>query len=92
MSIFAQGTSTRLDYIKDMEEVTPPQPTTPKPTMANSYTSNLDFATQLCRLTKPSKLDQYLPRTLRNNSNASFERHLHDAMGWGSHTVDTDGF
>ena len=50
--------------------------------MANSYNSRQDFATQLCRMTKPGELDKYLPRTLRNDSNASFTRYLHDAMGY----------
>lgn len=60
--------------------------------MTSSYNSRQDFATQLCRMTKPSVLDKYLPRTLRNDSNNAFERYLHDAMGYRSHTVNTDGF
>ena len=47
--------------------------------MTNSYQ---DFNVQLARMTKPSQLDQYLPRTLRNDSNAQFTRYLHEAMGY----------
>ena len=50
--------------------------------MTSSRTSRQDFHIQLCRMTKPSKLDQYLPRTLRNESNALFTRYLHEAMGY----------
>ena len=60
--------------------------------MANSYNSRQDFHAQLAAITKPSSLDQYLPRTLRNDNDAAFARHLHEAMSYRSHTVDTDGF
>ena len=50
--------------------------------MTSSYTSRQDFNVQLARMTKPSQLDQYLPRTLRNDSNAQFTRYLHEAMGY----------
>ena len=53
--------------------------------MTNSYNSRQDFATQLCRMTKPSVLDKYLPRTMRNDNDAHFGRYLHDAMGYRSH-------
>lgn len=57
------------------------------------YQSANSFATQMAVMTRPSRfLSQYLPRTLREDSQATFERHLHDAMRWSSHTVDTDGF
>lgn len=62
--------------------------------MANSYTSRQDFNTQLCRMTKPASpiIRDLLPRTLANDSDALFTRYLHGAMGWASHTVNTDGF
>ena len=61
--------------------------------MTHTYNSRQDFSAQLARMSQPNRLlDQYMPRTLRNDSQATFERYLHGAMGWASHTVDTYGF
>ena len=57
------------------------------------YESNQDFAARMARFAAPNRvLDKYMHRTLRNESQATFERHLHEAMGYRSHTVGTDGF
>lgn len=51
--------------------------------MANTYNSRQDFSAQLARMSQPNRLlDQYMPRTLRNDSQATFERYLHGAMGY----------
>lgn len=62
--------------------------------MTSSYTSRQDFNVQLCRMTKPASpiIRDLLPRSLANDSDALFTRYLHEAMGYRSHTVDTDGF
>ena len=44
--------------------------------------SDQDFATRMAVYSRPSTLCQYLPRVLRNDSQASFERYLHEAMGY----------
>ena len=57
------------------------------------YGSRQDFAATMARCSKVSRfMLEHLPRTLANDSVETFERHLHDAMGYRSHTVDTDGF
>ena len=62
--------------------------------MTSSYNSRQDFNVQLARMTKPASpiIRDLLPRTLANDSDALFTRYLHEAMGYRSHTVDTDGF
>lgn len=51
--------------------------------MTNVYNSRQDFSAQLARMAQPNRLlDQYMPRTLRNDSQATFERYLHGAMGY----------
>ena len=56
--------------------------------MTVTLCSNQDFATRMASFAKPNRvLDRYMPRTLRNDSQVTFERHLHDAMGYRSHTV-----
>ena len=53
------------------------------------YDSNQDFATAMARISATSLfLHDLLPRTLAHDSQTSFERHLHDCMGWKSSTVD----
>ena len=57
--------------------------------MTSSYTSNQDFATSMARMSATSLwLHEHLPRTLAHDSQATFERHLHDAMGWKASTVN----
>ena len=53
------------------------------------YSSNQDWATAMARISSTSLfLHDLLPRTLAHDSQATFERHLHDAMGWKPSTVD----
>jgi len=53
------------------------------------YNSRQDFSAQLARMSQPNRvLDKYLPRTLRNDSQATFERYLHGAMGYKKSTVE----
>ena len=57
--------------------------------MTSLYQSADSFATQLAVITKPSTfLSQYLPRTLREESQVTFEGYLHQAMAWKASTVD----
>ena len=53
------------------------------------YESNQDFYTRMAKYSAPSRfLAKYLPRTLRNDSQSTFESHLHEAMGYRAHTVN----
>ena len=53
------------------------------------YDSTQDFAIAMARISATSLfLHDLLPRTLAHDSQATFERHLHDCMGWKASTVD----
>ena len=57
--------------------------------MSVLYNSRQDFATMMARMSATSIwLHNHLPRTLAHDSQTTFERHLHDCMGWKSSTVD----
>ena len=57
--------------------------------MTSSYESWQDFATSMARMSATSLwLHEHLPRTLAHDSQTTFERHLHDAMGWKASTVN----
>lgn len=48
-----------------------------------AYRSKQDFNAQLARISQPNRiLDQYMSRVLRNDSQVTFERYLHKAMGY----------
>jgi len=72
-----------IDYLKDMEGIHPSTTHKGPEPMTVTYNSRQDFSAQLARMSQPnSLLDQYMPRTLRNDSQATFERYLHGAMGY----------
>ena len=56
--------------------------------MSVIYQSNQDFAARMAAMSATSVwLHNHLPRTLAHDSQVTFERHLHDAMGWKASTV-----
>ena len=52
------------------------------------YQSKQDHATRMASISQTSLfLHNLLPRTLAFDCQESYERHLHDAMGWKASTV-----
>ena len=52
------------------------------------YESRQDFYARMAKHSAPNPaLNKYLPRSLVEASQTTFEAHLHEAMGYRSHTV-----
>ena len=57
-----------------------------------TFDSRQDFAIKMASIAATSSfLHNLLPRTLAHSCQTSYERHLHDAMGWKASTVDDWG-
>lgn len=50
--------------------------------------SDQDFATRMAVYSRPGALCKWLPRVLANDSQATFERYLHEAMGYRAEHSD----